>query len=60
LKKFEVLLCRIGYSFTVLTVEAENEDLAHKQALEAAGDVSFNNESGSEYVIENIEELEEK
>ena len=59
MKKFEVLVARIGYSFANLTVEAETEELAKQQAIELAYSHSFSNESGSEYEIEECNEVKE-
>ena len=48
---YKVEVCRIGYSFATIEVEAENEDEAEDLALEKAGNHDFS-EKDAEYSVE--------
>ena len=48
---YKVEVCRIGYSFATIEVEAENEDEAEDLALEKAGNYDYS-EKDAEYSVE--------
>jgi hypothetical protein len=55
--KFKVEICRIGYGFNEITVDAANLEEAKYKALEQAGDLSFS-EKSSEYEVNFAVQLE--
>lgn len=51
MKKYSVDVCRIGYAYATIEVEAENETDAMELAVEQAGDYEFS-EKDAEYSAE--------
>ena len=51
LTKFDVGVCRIGYGFGSIEVQASSQEEANEKALDEAGDHLFS-EKTSEYVLE--------
>lgn len=49
-QKFEVQVCRTGYGFATIVVEAETQAEANELALDEAGDHEYN-EKDSEYAL---------
>jgi hypothetical protein len=50
--KFEIDVCRTGYGFARIEVEAETKEVAENLALDEAGDHDYN-EKSSEYTLVN-------
>jgi hypothetical protein len=55
--KFKVEICRIGYGFNEITVDADCIEEAKYKALEQAGDLSFS-EKSSDYEVNFAVQLE--
>ncbi len=49
--KFQVEVCRIGYGFATIEVEADDQEQANAKALDEAGNHEFS-EKSSDYVLE--------
>jgi len=51
IKKFKVEVCRTGFSFTTIEVEAKNKKEAKKQAVEQAGDHEFSEKDANYSIV---------
>ncbi len=50
--KYAITVCRIGYSYEKIEVEADTKEEAESKALSVAPDHEFTNEKDSDYVLE--------
>jgi hypothetical protein len=57
--QFRVEICRVGYGFKEVLVDAANESEAHHKALEDAGNLLYS-EKSSEYNVNFCVELQNK
>jgi len=57
LPRYEVEICRTGYGFHTILVEANSQDEAIDKALDGAGN-HYYDEKDAEYEIEDIMEVE--
>jgi hypothetical protein len=56
--KYRVDVCRTGYGFNTIEVEASCEDEAMMRALGTAGN-HFYSEKDSDYTVESVERIKE-